>query len=80
MVRHIMIATQKADLFIALPRWSTTVSDAARLEGQTEAIGNTPSVRGRVKYRSAPNSISARVPCNSKRGFKSQPAAAFKSP
>ena len=80
MVRHIMSATHKTDLFVALPRWSTTVSNGARLEGRAEAILNVPSLRACVKYCSAPSFISARRPCDSNRSFNSQPAAALKSP
>ena len=68
------------DLFAALPRWSTTVSNGARLEDHAEAIGNVPSVSCSVKYYSAPGIISARRPPDSNRGFDTQPAAAFKSP
>jgi hypothetical protein len=75
-----MSARQMNDLFAALPRWSTTVRNGARLEYRAEAILNVPSLSCSVKYCSAPGIISARRPCDSNRSFNSQPAAALKSP
>jgi hypothetical protein len=68
------------DLFAALPRWSTTVSNGARLEYRAKAILNVPSLSCSVKYCSTPGVISARRPPDSNRCFDTQPAAAFKSP
>jgi hypothetical protein len=75
-----MIATQKTEPFAALPRWLTTVSDHARLDGRTPAIQSALST-GRCALRRAVTAFtSAGVPCDSNRSFKIQPPAAFKSP
>ena len=80
MVRHIMMTMSKIDLFAALPRWSTTVSDADRLEGHTDAIVSVSSVSCCVRNRFAPCFISAPTPSHSNCGFRSEPAPALQSP
>ena len=75
-----MIAMQQTDPFATLPRWPNAVSAAVRLEAHTETVLNVPSVRGCVKYPSAPSFTNPPMPCNSNRGFKSQPTAVAKSP
>jgi len=75
-----MITTQKTDSFPALPRWSTTVSDDARLEARPAAIESALSTDRCALRRTVTAFTSARVPCDSNRGFKIEPAAPFKSP
>jgi len=75
-----MTATQKTEPFAALPRWLTAVSDDARLHPHTPAIQSALST-GRCTLRRAVTAFaSPRVTCDSNRGFKIEPPAAFKSP
>jgi hypothetical protein len=75
-----MTATQKTDPFAALPRWSATISDDARLYGRKATILSTQSTDRCTLRRAVTAFASPRVTCDSNRGFKSEPAAAFKSP
>jgi hypothetical protein len=75
-----MTATQKTKPFAALPRWLTTVSDDARLDGRTAAIQSALSTGRCALCRAVTAFTSACVPCDGNRSFKIEPSTAFKSP
>ena len=79
-VRQLMIASRNTNLFAALPRWSVTVSDAARLEGHSAIGDNNLAARRCAKRRSVPSFTAARMPCDSNRGCNSKPSTALKFP
>jgi len=73
-----MMAT--IDLFAALPRWSTTVSDDARPKTHPTTMQADPEPECGAKHRLAISVTNAPMPSSSNCSFKNQQAAALKSP
>jgi hypothetical protein len=71
MVRHVMIAITKTDLFAAPHRWFTAVSDAARPKGRAAAIQCAPTTDRCALRRPVTAFTSACLPCHSNAGSKS---------